>query len=71
MEIRGLTKAQVDLAFRQHRRGQLRDWALLPFGQKMEMVEEMDEVAEVFARSRAQRAALVAERPPTLPRSEA
>ena len=56
MEIPGMTKAQVDLAFLQHRRGQLRDWATLSFDQKMEMLAEMSEVVDVFAKSRAKRA---------------
>ena len=46
----------MDLAFLQHRRGQLRDWAALSFDQKMEMLAEMSEIAEAFARSRAKRA---------------
>ncbi len=60
-----MTKEQIDLAFLQHRRGQLRDWAALSFDQKMEMLAEMSEVAEAFAKSRAKRAdtAPVAEEP--------
>ena len=67
-----MTKAQVDLAFLQHRRGQLRDWAALSFDQKMEMVAEMAEIAEVFACSRAKRepADRVAEKPPQATGSE-
>ena len=66
MEIPGMTKAQVDLAFLQHRRGQLRDWAALSFDQKMEMLAEMSEIADAFAKSRAKRAETVrvAEKPP-------
>ena len=65
MEIPGMTKAQVDLAFLQHRRGQLRDWAALSFDQKMEMLAEMSEIVDAFAKSRAKRAdaARVAEEP--------
>lgn len=67
MEIPGMTKAQVDLAFLQHRRGQLRDWAGLSFDQKMEMVAEMSEIADAFAKSRAKRTetARAAENPST------
>ncbi len=65
MEIPGMTKAQVDLAFLQHRRGQLRDWAALSFDQKMEMLAEMSEIADAFEQSRAKRAetARVSEKP--------
>jgi hypothetical protein len=66
MEIPGMTKEQVDLAFLQHRRGQLRDWAALSLDQKMEMLAEMSDVVEAFDKSRAKRAATarVAEEPP-------
>ena len=49
------------------RREQLLFWAVLPFGQKMEMVQEMCETAEMFAQSRAKRAetARVAEKAST------
>lgn len=62
-----MTKEQVDLAFLQHRRGQLRFWAALSFDKKMEMLAEMDEIAEAFARSRAARVAAsrVSEKPPS------
>ena len=60
----GISPEREQAMWKAHRREQLLFWASLPFGQKMEMVEEMGEVAEVFARSRAKRAALVAQTPP-------
>ena len=63
----GISPEREQAMWKAHRRKQLLFWAALPFGQKMEMVEEMCETAEMFARSRAKRAetARVAEKAPT------
>ena len=45
----------MNLAFLQHRCGQLREWEALSFDQKMEMLAEMSEIADAFAKSRAKR----------------
>ena len=52
----GISPEREQAMWKAHRREQLLFWAALPFDQKMEMVEEMCETAEIFARSRATRA---------------
>ena len=63
----GISPEREQAMWKAHRREQILFWAALPFGQKMEMVEEMCETAEMFARSRAKRAdeSRVAEKAPT------
>jgi len=62
----GMTKEHADLAFLQHRRGQLRDWAALSFDKKMEMLAEMSEMPDAMGKSHAQSkpSERVAEDPP-------
>jgi len=64
----GISAEREQEMWKAHRREQLLYWAALPFGKKMEMVEEMCKTAEMFTRSRARREAAtrVAEGPPAL-----
>lgn len=48
----GISREREQQMWAAHRREQLRSWAAQPLGRKLEMVEEMAELAEMMARSR-------------------
>lgn len=53
----GISVAREASMWKAHRREQLLSWAALPLGKKLEMVEEMRELAEMMGRSRERRLA--------------